>query len=140
MTITTVHECSSSAYAASVLFGEPMAFACTEQGRTLRFPPGRIVAYRMRVRRYATGCVFRTAVQLGAGEAVPGVSPAPVLLWGFARGRHFDNLLGLVRELGRRGIADALSDAAYLGVAPALARPHAELGLLADVMEASWTC
>jgi hypothetical protein len=60
-------------------------------------------------------------------------------LWGFARGRHLDSVLGLLRELGRRGVADTLSDAAYLRVAPALARPHVEVALLADVMEASWT-
>jgi hypothetical protein len=43
----------------------------------------------------------------------------------------------LLRELGRRGVVDTLPDAAYLRVAPVLARPHVEIALLADVMEAS---
>jgi len=131
--MTTIRECSSRAYAAHVLFGEPSE---RRSGEWL-FPPGRVVAYRVRARRYCTGCVFRTSELGEAGDVVPGVTPSPTLLWGFARGRHLDAMLGLLRELGRRGVADALSDAAYLRVAPALARPHVELGLLADVMEAS---
>jgi hypothetical protein len=137
--ITAVQECSSHARASRVVFGTPLRRVSGARGPILLFGPGCVVAYRIRQHRYAVGCVFRTAVTAAdGGDDVPGVSPAPCLLVGFSRGRQFDRAVLLVRELGRRGIADALPSASYLRAAPALARPHFNVRLLVEALETSW--
>jgi hypothetical protein len=140
-TITAVEECSRWDCAARVMFGTPLRRLSGDRGHILLFGPCCVVAYRIRQRRYSFGCVFRTAeTEAISGDVVPGVSPAPVLLAGFLRGGHFARALLLLRELRRRGIADTISNESYLRAAVALARPHVDVCVLAEAMEAAWTC
>lgn len=139
-TITAVQECYLRERGERVVFGAPLTRVSGTRGPILLFGPGSVVAYRIRRRSYAVGCVFRTTADAAiSGDAVPGVSPAPVLLVGFLRGRQFARALILLRELRRRGIADTLPSESYLRAATSLARPHFDVRLLADALEASWT-
>jgi hypothetical protein len=136
---TAVQELSSRECGARVVFGTPFRRERGTRGPILLFAPGCVVAYRIRHRHYSTGCVFRTATSAAvSGDRLPGVSPAPHILFGFVRGRHFERAVLLVRELGRRGIADTLPSESYLRAAPALARPDFNVRLLAETLEASW--
>jgi hypothetical protein len=139
---TAVQECTTVEREARVVFGTPLRRTRGTRGPIVVFAPGCVVAYRIRQQRYWAGCVFRTAIDaLAPGDIVPGVSPAPYLLFGFARGRIFERGLVLLRELRRRGIADALPNATYLRAATAITRPELDVRLLADTLEASsWTC
>jgi hypothetical protein len=136
-----VQECFAQQRGAHVAFGTPTRRVAGARGPILLFAPGSVVAYRIRQRRYAIGCVFRTATGAAvSGDVVPGVSPDPQLLFGFARGRIFDRALALLQELGRRGIANALPDEMYLRAATSFVRSDIDVRLLADTLEASWTC
>lgn len=138
---TAVQEVYSRDYAARVLFGAPQQRAAGTRGPILLFGPGSVVGYRIRLRRYAVGCVFRT-VEAGAdgGDAVPGVRPSPLVLLGFLRGRQFSRALMLLRELRRRGIVDTLPSASYLRAAAALNRQSFDVRFVAKALEDSWTC
>lgn len=136
---TAVQEASARRYASRVVFGAPHKRIAGTLGPIALFAPGAIVAYRVRQDRYAAGCVFRAACDGGPGDPLPGVRPPPTLLIGFVRGRIFARAVLLLRELGRRGVVDALDNEAYLRAAFALARPDLDVRLLADVLEAPWT-
>lgn len=139
--MTAVQEVYSRDYASRVLFGSPERRIAGARGPILLFGPGSVVGYRMRVRRYAVGCIFRTVTNaVDGGDAVPGVSPSPLVLFGFLRGRQFSRALMLLRELRRRGVADTLPSASYLRAAAALYRPSFDVQLLARALEDSWTC